>query len=183
MEKCRSYIKAEAEAQEFLIIIENHWTKIGIQIEFLKSVAYTLRKEYRDMQSQLLSQLEGKLKTASLTMDQLLSDRRRKDKLDKHGNHGQDIVARLRDFSVMSPRSKWKYSWRKESIQNIVNDLDGCQSRFDPSWMLIITMSQKLIAEKLKDEALKPILEQNPYIIAAKKIRDAIMGDDSQALF
>ena len=46
------------------------------QIEILKRVAGGLNKRLQDMQSQVLSQLEGKLKTASLIIDQILNEKR-----------------------------------------------------------------------------------------------------------
>jgi len=46
--------------------------KTEAQIKFLKSIAEALDESYLAMQSRVLSELEGKLKTATLTLDQLI---------------------------------------------------------------------------------------------------------------
>jgi hypothetical protein len=55
-----------------MISIEHNWMKTEAQIRFLQKISKTLDPEYCDVQSRVLSELEGKLKTATLTMDQLI---------------------------------------------------------------------------------------------------------------
>jgi hypothetical protein len=50
------------------------------QLKIVKRVAPGLNKRLQDIQSQLLSQLRGKLKTASLIIEQLLSEKREDEK-------------------------------------------------------------------------------------------------------
>lgn len=78
--RCQSYRHAEAEAQELMISIEHNWMKTEAQINFLKKISNTLDPCYRDVQSRVLSELEGKLKTATLTMDQLVTFEKEKKK-------------------------------------------------------------------------------------------------------
>jgi len=80
VKRCKSYLHAEEEARELLISIESNWVKMEMQIEILKKVADGLSKRLQDMQSQILSLLEGKLKTASLTIEQLMSQKREEEK-------------------------------------------------------------------------------------------------------
>jgi hypothetical protein len=58
---------------KILISIEVNWLKVKTQIEILRRIAAAgqLSKELQSMQSQVLSQLEGKLKTGSWIIEQL----------------------------------------------------------------------------------------------------------------
>jgi hypothetical protein len=69
LKRCKSYHHAVDEAKSFLVIIECNWSKTEAQIKFLKSIVATLDEDYVEMQSLLLSELEGQLKTATLTLD------------------------------------------------------------------------------------------------------------------
>ncbi|KAK0111122.1 hypothetical protein ONS95_001498 [Cadophora gregata] len=89
------------------------------QIGILKCIAAAgqLSKALQAMQSQVLSQLEGKLKTASLIIDQLITERREEQKaMDKKGpknskwkHDDREITAVIQDLGEMRVNSKLKY--------------------------------------------------------------------------
>ena len=110
------------------------------------------------MQCHILSELEGKLKTASLTLDQLIKSRE------------QGIV-------LMSARKKIFFAFKKDSLQVIVEDLEKWQARFDPCWMLIMRMESRFVDDQLSRETQKPAAAQSQFILTAGGIRDAALAN------
>lgn len=150
--------------------------KMETQIKILKKIAPSINKEIQDMQSQILSQLEGKLKTASLTIEQLMKqngeEQKAKKELWKHDDRG--IGTMIKDLGDMTGLKKVKYTNKKASLIQIVDDIERWQVRYDPTWILIMQMSIGNIDEELDEQQKKPDKDQIPIVIAAKGIRDAI---------
>ncbi|KAH7333199.1 hypothetical protein BKA65DRAFT_507375 [Rhexocercosporidium sp. MPI-PUGE-AT-0058] len=184
VKRCKSYLHAEEEAVELLVSIEVNWLKMETQIGILKRVAAAgqLSKALQTMQSQVLSQLEGKLKTASLIIEQLMAEKReeqkaraKKDPKNANWNHDdRDITAVIKDFGGMRANSKLKYVHKKKALLEIIQDIERWQARYDPTWILIMQMSSKNIDEELEQQEKNPKREQIPIISAAKGIRDAV---------
>lgn len=86
------------------------------QIEILKRVAGGLNKRLQDMQCQVLSQLEGKLKTASLIIEQMLSEKTEdeKAKKGKRKHDDRDIATMMKGLGDMRASKKAKYVLKKE---------------------------------------------------------------------
>lgn len=76
VKKCQDYLHAEEEAVELLISVEINRVKMEAQIEIMKMISANLSKTLQEVQCQILSQLEEKLKTASLMIEQLRSEKR-----------------------------------------------------------------------------------------------------------
>ena len=145
------------------------------QIEILKRVAGGLNKKLQDMQSQVLSQLEGKLKTASLIIEQMLSEKREdeKAKKGKRKHDDRDIATMMKGLGDMRAPKKAKYVFKKSALYQIVDEIEKWQVRYDPTWILIMQMSIGNIDEELHEQQKRPEREQIPIIVAAKGIRDA----------
>jgi hypothetical protein len=123
------------------------------------------------MQSQVLSQLEGKLKTASLVIEQLISQKREDEKeIWKHDDRGISTV--LKVFDDMRISKKAKYAIKKDTLYAIVDEIEKWQARYDPTWILIMQMSISNVDAQLDQEQEMPGREQIPVIMAAKGIRD-----------
>jgi hypothetical protein len=182
VKRCKSYLHAEEEATELLVAIESNWIKMETQIEILKKVAPELNKRLQNMQSQVLSQLEGKLKTASLVIEQLMIQKREDEKgmglgkKDKENwvHDDRDIVTMMKGLTDMKATKKAKYVSKKDSLFKVLEEIEKWQARYDPTWILIMQMSIGNIDEQLDKEEQKPQLNQIPIIMAAKGIRDAI---------
>lgn len=147
-----------------------------MQIEILKKVADGLSKRLQDMQSQVLSLLEGKLKTASLTIEQLMNQKREEEKGAKENwNHDdRDIATVMKGLADMGKSKKAKYVTKKKALYDIVEDIEKWQARYDPSWILIMQMAVGNVNEKIHDqEEKKPGTRDIPIINAVKGIRDA----------
>jgi hypothetical protein len=169
VKRCKNYRHAVDEARAFLITIEYNWAKTGAQIKFLKSIAKTLEEDYLQMQSLLLSELEGQLKTATLTLDQLIEKNRR-----AKSHEESNIIDRMKGLATMASGSKAKYAFKKNSLQALVDDLEKWQRRFDPCWMLIMRIESRSIDNELSQEIQKPSSHQNSFIMMAKEMRDAV---------
>ena len=128
------------------------------QIAILKRVAKAgqLSQALQSMQSQVLAQLEGRLKTASMIIEQLITEKQEersrakneyKNAKWKHDN--RDITAVKKGLGDMRASSKLKYVSKKKALIEIVVEIEKWQARYDPSWILIIQMSSKQIDEEL----------------------------------
>lgn len=154
-----------------LVSIESNWVKMETQIEIMKKIAPSLNVRLQDIQSQILSQLEGKLKTASLIIEQLMTEKR---DMEKHWKHDdRDIVTKMKGLGDMKASKKGKYVAKKNSLIRIVDDIEKWQARYDPTWILIMQMSTGVIDTELEKQQQKSEGEHIPIIVAAKGIRDA----------
>lgn len=154
-----------------MISIEHNWMKTEAQINFLKRISKTLDPGYCNVQSRVLSELEGKLKTATLTMDQLILYEKEKKEEEKVQRQEFDLKAMTKALEKIAPRKKVRYAFTKESLEAIRDDLENWQRRFDPSWMLTMLITDSLVDEQLEQEEKKP--QQTKFIMAAKGVRDA----------
>lgn len=179
MERCRTYLHAEEEAIELLVSIECNWLKMETQINIIKKVAPNLDKRLQDMQSQVLSQLEGKLKTASFIIEQLKPEKfpdgkeKKVKKSDWKHDGGRNITNIVTNLSALKPARKVKFVMKRDALYAIVDDIEKWQARYDPSWILIMQMSIGGIDDELHEAQKKPEPEQIPIIMAAKGLRDA----------
>jgi hypothetical protein len=162
MRRCQNFRHAEEEARELLLSIEHNWFKTVAQITILKRISGSLDARYCDVQARVLSELEGKLKTATLMMDQLIAGDKDKD---------INLAEMAKALRKMAPMKKARYAFTKEKLEKIIEDLENWQKRFDPSWMLIIRMTDEKIDQQPDQEERKP--RKTNFIMAAKGVRDA----------
>ena len=167
IKKCKDYRNAETEARELLTIIEHNWMKTGAQLNFLKTIAASLDESYLAMQSLVLSELEGKLKKATLIMKQLSAGQ---EWIDNHDVKA--VAAQLKSLQTMTSTKKSLYALKKKSLEAIIDDLEKWQTRFDPSWMLLILMENPSINVELAKESKKAQSDQSSFIMTTKEMRD-----------
>lgn len=182
VERCKRYLNAEEEAKDLLVAIESNWVKMETQIQIMKTVAPNLNKRLRDMQAQVLSQLEGKLKTASLTIEQLLSQKRDEEKSkkirkDTWKHTDADIGTVIKGLAGMSRSAKAKFALKMEALYDVLDEIEKWQARYDPGWILIMQMSIGSIDTELHREDEKAEPDQIPIIMAAKGLRDAVRAN------
>ena len=145
------------------------------QIGIVKRISADLSQPLQDMQCQILSQLEGKLKTATLMIEQLRSEK----KANEYGQNGKqkgddrDITAMMDGLRRMKASKKIKYVSKKKALYEVVHEIEKWQARYDPTWILIMQMSHRSIDKELHKEQTKAEREQIPIIVAAKGMRDA----------
>lgn len=151
------------------------------QIEMMKAIAGSLSKRLQDMQSQILSQLEGKLKTASLIVDKLLKEKREHAKKDKRGHGDRSISTLIKGLENMGASKKARYVYEKSSLYQIVQEIEKWQSRYDPTWFLIMQRPIGSI-DVLHEQGEKLERRQIPIIFAAKGIRNAAKATEDEGI-
>lgn len=95
--------------------MEAHWTKLQVQLAFLSKIAEQLEDDLARSQFNLLQKLQGKLLQATSLIKTLSS----KESSSKR--------------STLDISRKWKYSIVKDSLEELVAELEVWQSRFDPT--------------------------------------------------
>lgn len=67
-------------------------------------------------------------------------------------------------FLLFGARAKKAaYVWKKEALDGIIADMEEWQSRFDPSWFLIMTVANPMIDNELRRaRANAGMIEQSP---------------------
>lgn len=148
-----------------------------MQIKIMTAIAAELDKKLQDMQSQVLSQIEGKLKTASLVIEQLSSEKKAEEKKGeanaewKHDD--RDLATTMKDLRGMGKTKKATYVVKKNSLIAALDEIEKWQQRYDPGWILIMKMSGiPIIDQQLDEQQEKAGANEIPIITAAKGVRD-----------
>ena len=133
VETCATFKGAEAEINERVLCVENHWKRTDLQLDFIKRIWNGLDEEHQSIQDQIYQVLINKL---SLITSKLvkLSERRS----DNQATNGWVIEV-----------NKLKYVLIKKCLDESIEDLTSWQKLFDPSWFLILKVSSPLIDQEL----------------------------------
>jgi hypothetical protein len=134
IDTCASFKNAEAEVDERVLSVKSYWKRTSTQLDFLKQIWMTLDEEHQNIQNQILQVLVGKLKIAISKLENLLKKRR---------SSNQPT-----DNQIVKVR-RWKYIFVKPYLDEIIEDLASWQKMFDPSWFLILRVSNSLIDREL----------------------------------
>jgi hypothetical protein len=170
VKRCKNYLHAKEEAGELLIAIESNWIKMETQIGIVKRIAPNLKKDLQDIQSRVLSQLEGKLKTASLVVEQLMSEQREvKKEMRKHDD--REIGTALKGFAEMKISKRVLYTVKKDALYAVIDDIEKWQARYDPTWILIMQMSIGSINNQLDQKQKSPDVKDTFFPIEYYKIK------------
>lgn len=144
-----------------------------IQIRLVQDISSRLDKPLLDIQARILSQLEGKLKTATLTIDKLMKDK--KEAAKARLEPGDSAIASIiHDFRNMKASQRLRYVFHKSSLYQIVDDIEKWQARYDPTWLFVMQRPIDVIDKTLLKEQERPSSKHIPIILAAKGIRDAV---------
>lgn len=161
MKTCKSFQAAETEINERAVHVINIWSRIDMQLEFLKEIESTFSVEYRDTQVATLGVLEVKLKRARTRLGALL---------------GIPDAARshIRLFDV----KRWKYIRAKSGLDECIGELQAWQTIFDPSWFLTMRIARQysqIVDEKLESRTTGAVFK------SAANVRNAIRPGQSTA--
>jgi hypothetical protein len=101
--------------------VEDVWTRLEIQLNFLCKVSHHLNEQLAQSQYFLLQKLHGKLVQATSQLD------------------------------ISGPKfwQKLKHAFVKERLDELIQELETWQKRFDPTWYLIILISNSSIDSEL----------------------------------
>ncbi|PQE28607.1 Het-s domain protein [Rutstroemia sp. NJR-2017a WRK4] len=134
IDTCASFKNAEAEVDERVLSVKSYWKRTSTQLDFLKQIWMTLDEEHQSIQNQILEVLVSKLKIAISKLENLLKKRKPSHEPAVHR------IAKVR---------RWKYIFVKPYLDEIIEDLASWQKMFDPSWFLILRVSNSLIDREL----------------------------------
>ncbi|CAG7990132.1 unnamed protein product [Penicillium salamii] len=150
IKKYKDFKEAQNEIEERVTFIEATWIKISQQLGLLKRVWDSLDEDYRDLQERIIRILQTKLEAAVSQIS----------KLEK------------RAFSIRSGQDRRKaarYSLDlKASLDNAIQDLQIWETKFDPTWYLILRGTNPTI-----DNSLAKFPATNTLSLA-RHIRDSL---------
>ncbi|CAM1507759.1 Fc.00g046070.m01.CDS01 [Cosmosporella sp. VM-42] len=148
---------------EKVLIVEAIWSRTALQVDFVKRVAKTLEAEHCRIHIEVFEMLRSKLMIAISKLE--------------------SMVKKSPDGGV----KKWKIFFLRESLDEVINQLELWQRIFDPTWYLILRMSDKLIDSELPNKLETPTMssmsstetlvgspQQNTPFVTAKSLRSIL---------
>ncbi|KAL8993904.1 MAG: hypothetical protein Q9169_005995 [Polycauliona sp. 2 TL-2023] len=156
---CEAFKGAEAEINERVLCIENHWKRTTMQLEVIRQIWGSLDEEHQSIQNRTLQVLASKLSMTISKLEKCL----RKNPGDRTTEHQSITVKRT------------KYVQTKTSLDEAIQDLADWQRMFDPSWFLMLKLSEPLI-----DQQLKANVPTTSSLISAHRVRDALKQEPLQ---
>ncbi|KAK0385832.1 hypothetical protein NLU13_7009 [Sarocladium strictum] len=136
VKKCQNYRHAHEEVDERINQVEAIWDKTRQQTDFLRRIDDVLDAEYRRIVDSSIGLLGEKLSKAVTSLYGVLGNEHGK----RVGFHGFGIKVR-----------KGKYAFLKETLDEIIKDLEDCHRRFDPTWYLVMRMATPVIDQQLQE--------------------------------
>nr|POE87754.1 hypothetical protein CFP56_10983 [Quercus suber] len=133
---CATFRNAEVQIDERILHVRSYWKRTSLQLDFLKQTWQSLDKEHQTIQSEILDVLVGKLKAAISKLSRL-------EKPQDSSIQGQ-----------VTQVKRWKFVFVKENLDKVIKDLDLWQQIFDPSWFLIMRLTDPVIDMELKKHQL-----------------------------
>ncbi|KAL9622241.1 MAG: hypothetical protein Q9160_003424 [Pyrenula sp. 1 TL-2023] len=159
MSKYRDYRHAEDDLREMVLMIQDSWLKIAIQLESVREIWNVLDPRLRDHYYQICEHLQVKLQTALIKVDSIIGSKQ-----------GEATVSSL--SSKHMPVKKLQAVFLKDSIKKAIDDLESWQSRFDPSWYLMIRHANPAIDRHLEGK----VSSKSTPTRTMKEVREAIRG-------
>jgi hypothetical protein len=147
--KYRTLRDADVEIAEQLLIIEATWTKISQQLTFLRSVWDKLNAEHQDLQQRILLVFQNRLEVAMLEVSNI-------------------------GTAPNKPKAAKYAIYIKELLEKTIRDLKTWVAEFDPTWWLILLMSDKA-TDKLSTRLLTMGWQAGPEVGASKPLSISVM--------
>ncbi|KAF2791277.1 hypothetical protein K505DRAFT_419250 [Melanomma pulvis-pyrius CBS 109.77] len=131
---CNTWKYAEDEVQERTLILESCWTRSRYQMKIVQRMAMTMDYELRRLTDMLLQHLASKLSAAYNSLQSVMK---------------KELEPRTGFMGFSSGVKKATYVYRKSALDDIIEDLETWQRRFDPTWYLSIKAATPIIDEEL----------------------------------
>ncbi|KAI0873146.1 hypothetical protein GGS24DRAFT_464971 [Hypoxylon argillaceum] len=128
---CQTYRSADEHINERYTRVDFLWTKIETQLKFLRKISDHLTDDLVQSQLDLLQRLKGKLVQAVSRLEDV---------------NPESVASKGKTIDILR---KWKFALIKSSLDELIAELEAWQQRFDPTWYLMI-----LITDKVFDNAL-----------------------------
>ncbi|KAI8944622.1 hypothetical protein F4801DRAFT_594807 [Xylaria longipes] len=140
---CQTYRNADKEINEKYVLVESLWIKIEMQLRFLGKISDQLTDDLVQSQLDLLQTLKGKLAQAVSRLEVVSPE---------------NVASKGKAINVLR---KWKFTLVKSSLNELITELEAWLKRFDPTWFLMILVSDKVLDAALS-ESINGNNESNP---------------------
>ncbi|KAI0148959.1 hypothetical protein BJ166DRAFT_469912 [Pestalotiopsis sp. NC0098] len=111
---------------ERILVVESIWSRISLQIKFVKRVAKTMGREHCAIHIEVFEMLHSKQTRAISKIESLINE----------------------DGGI----KKWHMPFLRASLDDTVQQLETWQRIFDPTWYLILRIADTVIDRELEDE-------------------------------
>jgi hypothetical protein len=137
---CRAYRHAEEDLEKKVTILETSWVKLETQLNFLRLLSDRgkLNHELAQCHFALLQKLHGALLQAVSQLEMA----------------ALSVKSNTKVLNFFKP-GRFKYALVKDTLDSLVAELEAWQTRFDPTWYLIILIGgsvlDPVLAESRRD--------------------------------
>ncbi len=144
-----------------MLALENHWLRLEVQIDFLRTIWNELGDGLQLHQNRLLQVLQTKLQEATILIDGAIGD-------------PEDEVS---IGSVVRKKGRLRKGVfalsLRESLEQTIKDLERWHGMFDPSWFLITRISSRQIDKHLTPERAT----KSDLLSTIRKLREELRPD------
>ncbi|WYZ42300.1 hypothetical protein EsH8_V_001195 [Colletotrichum jinshuiense] len=169
---CQAFKKANTQLGEHILRVEACWLRIEIQLQVVRGLAALMSERHYHVQQQVLEVLLTKLRIADSKLAGLTRS---------------SSSTRIHPAAEMaSVKGKaWKYALLKDSLVEVISELDAWQAIFDPTWFLLMKIASPEVDSQLEvTKRQQPDEAQSGWftnIPAARHLRDALRSDGDGA--
>ncbi|KAI1736139.1 hypothetical protein F4680DRAFT_433538 [Xylaria scruposa] len=135
---CEAFKRAEDELTERILRVEAGWLRTVKQLEFMQRVAGSMDEYHKQINEKIIEILQSKLKVVISKLERVL----------RMPNRDSDTNSTQENSETVTPR-RWKYTLLKESIDEAIRELEAWQREADPSWYLLLKISNSQIDQAL----------------------------------
>jgi hypothetical protein len=151
---CTDFANAKGDYAEKFLRVETYWMRTELQLKVVRSIAPELSGKHRRIQHETIAMLATKLEIAINNLESIVKRR-------PAGNKELDI-------------RRWKYAFTKEKIDRTIEDLKEWQSLFDPSWYLIMKLTDNKVDSGLSTYEKSSAKDFQDPIAPAQALRRAL---------
>ncbi|RWA09192.1 hypothetical protein EKO27_g5901 [Xylaria grammica] len=138
MKLCEAFKHAEGELTERILRVEAGWLSTVKQLEFMQMVGGSMDEYHKQINEKIIEMLQSKLKIVISKLERVL----------KMPNRDSDTNSSEESNETVTPR-RWKYALLKESTDEAVQELEAWRREADPSWYLLLKISNSQIDQAL----------------------------------
>ncbi|KAF1837852.1 hypothetical protein BDW02DRAFT_82327 [Decorospora gaudefroyi] len=170
-----SYHNSSDEINERVLLITTTWLKTEKQLHFLARIWEKLDQDHQAIQTQVLRLLLNKLEAAICEMQ----------KLEKKQAEERDGIRQAKSKNITEYK-RWKYPFIKRSLDETIGSLKKWQQIFDPTWLLILRISDRLIDVELANTSSSSSTTEvertgDAFIATAKTVRNSLKPPGTQS--
>ncbi|KAH7072778.1 HET-s/LopB domain protein [Paraphoma chrysanthemicola] len=166
-----SFKNATTEIGERILLMETNWLRTEKQLDFLKRIWDKLDDDHQAIQLRILRLLIINLESAIEEVGKLGHTKKKGYAVGSDGKAGPEY-------------KRWRYAFVKKGLDATIASLEKWQRAFDPTWFLILRMSDALVDVELakvthSTPSVSTPASPDASITSAKTIRDSLRPEDT----